>query len=275
MPYALDGTIDFYGRFNTVHPVPMANGTTDTEKAQAKAQMEVLSKMKLNCQYAVVDEEDITEDMLTNSCVLLHDYTKQLSQTIIPRVDINEPILDTMAECIPLMRTNLYNHCGVQGVRVQDADEEQSVNEANRKVQRGALEGHRFMPIVGTIDFQELASGDGTKSEEFMIAMQSLDNLRMSGYGMENGGLFEKKSHILESENSVNQSNVGLVLQDAISIRQNFCNIVNSIWDLGIWYEPSENETMVDLNGDGVTYDRDEEGENSGIETGGDESASA
>ena len=37
MPYALDGTIDFYGRFNTIHPVPMTSGTEDKgSKAQAQ-----------------------------------------------------------------------------------------------------------------------------------------------------------------------------------------------------------------------------------------------
>ena len=37
MPYALDGTIDFYGRYNTVHPVPMTSGTDDKgNKAQAE-----------------------------------------------------------------------------------------------------------------------------------------------------------------------------------------------------------------------------------------------
>ena len=266
MPYALDGTIDFYGRYNRVHPVPMSMGTTDAEKEQAKNQLNLLSQIKLDCVYGVVPEEEITEEKLTKSCVLLHDYSKQLSQLIIPRVEINEPLIDAEAECVPLMRTNLYNHCGIMGMKVGDADEESNVNNANRKVMDSALAGFRYIPIVGNVDFQELSGGDGTKSEEFMIAMQSLDNLRLSGYGLENGGLFEKKAHMLESENDVNQSNVGLVLQDAISIRQNFCNIVNSIWDLGIWYEPSENEIGADLNGDGLIYDRDEEGENSGYE---------
>ena len=37
MPYALDGTIDFYGRYNTIHPVPMTSGTDDKNgKAQAE-----------------------------------------------------------------------------------------------------------------------------------------------------------------------------------------------------------------------------------------------
>ena len=56
-------------------------------------------------------------------------------------------------------------------------------------------------------------------------------------------------------------------MQDATSIRQNFCNIVNSIYGLGIWYEPSETITKADMNGDGLLYDRDENGENSGVET--------
>ena len=34
LPYALEGTIDFYGRFNSIHPIPFAIGTTDEEKAK-------------------------------------------------------------------------------------------------------------------------------------------------------------------------------------------------------------------------------------------------
>ena len=36
MPFALDGTIDFYGRYNTIHPVPMSCGTEGMEKEQSK-----------------------------------------------------------------------------------------------------------------------------------------------------------------------------------------------------------------------------------------------
>ena len=58
-----------------------------------------------------------------------------------------------------------------------------------------------------------------------------------------------------------------MVLQDGASIRQNFCNIVTSIWGIGIWCEPAENVSGVDRNGDGVIYDRNESGESSGIES--------
>ena len=104
-----------------------------------------------------------------------------------------------------------------------------------------------------------------------MLAMQSLDNLRLSGYGIDNGGLFEKKAHELQSEADINGGPVGLVMQDGLSIRQNFCNIVNSIWGIGIWCEPAQNIIGSDITGDGLEYDRNEAGESSGVESEGGE----
>ena len=108
--------------------------------------------------------------------------------------------------------------------------------------------------------FQEL-SRNTTKIEDYLLAMQSVDNFRLSGYGIDNGGLFEKKAHELEVEAAINGGPIGLVMQDYVSIRQHFCNVVNSIWGLGIWYEPSENLSETDVNGDGLMYDRASETE--------------
>lgn len=265
MPYALDGTIDFYGRYNRIHPVPMTSGTDDKEN---KAQAELLAMIKLKCVYGIKDPETITEDDLYDSTVLLHDYTKQLSQMIIPRCQVNDPLLDVMADCVPFMRTSLLLGTGVKGVRVNDADQASSVKDGGKALENAALTGNAFVPIVGNIEFQELTDGSVTKSEEYMLAMQSLDNLRLSGYGIDNGGLFEKKAHVLQSEADINGGPVGLVLQDGLSIRQNFCNIVNSIWGLGIWCEPAENIIGADLDGDGLNYDRNDDGAQSGAEGG-------
>ena len=255
MPYALDGTIDFYGRYNTIHPVPMTSGTDDKGN---KAQAEYLAAKKLKCIYGVKLPEELTEDDLFKGAVLVHDYTKQLSQLIIPRVSVNDPLLDAMAECVPFMQTNLLLSTGINGIRVQDADAAQNVDDAARSMKNAALTQHPWLAIEGNVDFQELANGSVGKSEEYMLAMQSLDNLRLSGYGLDNGGLFEKKAHELQSEADINGGPVGLVLQDGLSIRQNFCNIVNSIWGLGIWCEPAQNISGADIDNDGVIYDRTE-----------------
>ena len=266
MPYALDGTIDFYGRYNIIHPVPMTSGTDDKGN---KAQAEYLAGKKLKCVYGIKLPEELTKEDLMGSCVLLHDYTKQLSQTIMPRVTVNDPLLDVMAECIPFMRTSLLASTGVKGVRVNDADQQQNVVDGSRSLEQAALTGRPWVPIVGNVEFQELTDGNVAKAEEYMLAMQSLDNLRLSGYGIDNGGLFEKKAHELQSEADINGGPVGLVMQDGLSIRQNFCNIANSIWGLGIWCEPAQNIIGADTDGDGLVYDRNEQGQSSGVETDG------
>ena len=266
--FALDGYIDIIGRYIKVKPIAI-NGSAQEEKDNKRNVLldNYLSTLRLNVKYGIVLDEDLTAEDLTNSCVVLRDYTNQLAQQNIPRQTLNDPIIDIEAECLPMMRTNLIASSGVKGMRVADADQSQDVLEANEQIRAGALTGNVNIPIVGTVEFQELASQSGAKTAEFMLAMQSIDNFRLSTYGLENGGLFEKKQHMLESENSVNQSSVKPKLQDGLSLRQNFCNIVNSIWDLGIWCEVSENETM-DINGDGVQYDENETGESSGVSGG-------
>ena len=261
MPYALDGTIDFYGRFNSVHPVPMANGTTEEEK-WTKSQAALLSRIKLTCLYDEKQIEKHLEDK-NKCCVLIHDYTKQLSQTIISRQIVNEPLLDVMAECVPFLRTSLIAGSGIKGIRVQDADQQESVKDGSRSMLNAALTGDPWVPVIGNLEFQELTDGAVLKSEEYMLAMQSLDNLRLSGYGLANGGLFEKKAHLNDSENEINQSGVSLVMTDGLEIRQHFCDMINKLFGLNVSVSINENDEqmslgdqdMVDANSENRDYE--------------------
>ena len=166
MPYALDGTIDFYGRYNTIHPVPMTSGTDDKG---SKAQTQLLAALKLKCIYGMKAPEDIKESDFTDSCVLLHDYTKQLSQTIISRQVINDPLIDIIAECIPFLRTALVAGSGIKGIRVNDADQQDSVHDASRGMLKAALSAEPFVAMVGNVEFQELTDGAVLKAEEYKI----------------------------------------------------------------------------------------------------------
>ena len=255
MPYALDGGIDFYGRFRTVHPIPFAEGVSSEEKRQAAKLRDYLSTLKLDCIYDVVGDTELTESLLTKSCVLLHDYTPQLSQTIIPRQQLQDGVLDIMADLIPFMHTALLNSTGIQGMRVGSQDEQSNVKAASALINHAALNGEKYIAIIGSLDFQDLTGGEVAKSEEFLLAMQALDNFRLSLYGIENGGLFEKKAHTLQSEQEMNTGNTGLVFNDGLSRRQRFCDICNSIWDLGMWCEPGESVVGADINGDGIIAD--------------------
>ena len=93
--------------------------------------------------------------------------------------------------------------------------------------------------------------------------MQSLDNFRLSMYGLDNGGLFQKKSHVLEAEQEMNTGTTGLILRDSLQCRQDACNIINSIWGLNIWVEPSEVISGLDTNGDGQLGSNEDNNSNS------------
>ena len=270
MPCALDGTIDFYGRFNTIHPVPITGGDEDKDKVKRKtAQEELLSQIKLKCIYAPITfADELNYDVMTSSAVLLHDYTKQQSQTIIPRQQVNDPLIETIASMIPYARTAAMLSTGVKGVRVNDSAEAEDVMVGSTTIDVAAQTGNPWVPLLGKLDYQELNGGVAYKPTDFMQLMQSLDNFRLSTYGIDNGGLFEKKSQILESENSVNASNTAVALTDGLAIRQNFCNIVNSIWHLGIWCDVTETAAMRDDNGDGRIDENDPAASQSGSEGG-------
>lgn len=259
LPYTLDGTIDVYGRFMQVTPLPF-NGTANDGKAENPWIQGLTFKPVYDVQlpedFMDKSEEEL-KSFIEGSCVLLKDYTEQYSQTNIARQIINDPILDIMSECFPYMRTALKNSTGVQGMRVGTENESANVWAANNAINKAALEGDSKVPIVGTVDFQDLTNGETAKAEEFLLAMQSLDNYRLSLYGLDNGGLFQKKSHMLEAEQEMNTGNVGLVMRDSLQNRQDFCTIVNSIFGLNMWCEVSETVLGMDTTGDAVAGDNE------------------
>lgn len=259
LPYALNGSIDVYGRFTEVTPLPF-NGSTKTAEGK---ELPWIPGLKRKCLYDIELPEDyISKDgeilvdkileTQAESCVLIKDYTEQISQTNISRQILQDPILDVMADMFPFMRTALLNSTGIQAMRVNSQDEYANVEAASRAINRAALEGKKYIPVVGNVDFQELTNGQVIKSEEFLLAMQSLDNYRLSLYGLDNGGLFQKKSHMLEAEQSMNSGNTGLVFKDSLQCRQDACMIINSVWGLDMWCMPSEVVLNMDMTGDGT-----------------------
>lgn len=262
LPYALsapeDSTgIDVYGRFTGVTPLPF-NGTSNDGKEDSPWIRGLVYEPVYEA-IDIADFEGASPEEIINaiekSCVLLHDYTPQISQTNIARQQLNDPLLDVMSDCIPFMRTALLNGTGVMGMRVGNENEQASVEAASSAINKAALEGRKYVGIQGTLDFQELTGGNVAKAEEFMLALQSLDNFRLSLYGLDNGGLFQKKSHMLEAEQEMNAGNTGLVAEDGLRNRQMFCTIANSIFGGAMWCEPSECTIGIDRDGDMVAGD--------------------
>ena len=126
------------------------------------------------------------------------------------------------------------------------------------------------MPVVSGITLQDLAPGATAKSEEFLLTLQALDNYRLSLLGLNNGGLFQKKAHMLEAEQRINDGNSGIILQDGLINRQHAADIFNSIWGTSIYVEISETLTGLDQSGDGfIDNNTGDEAQNNSQDYGG------
>ena len=145
-----------------------------------------------------------------------------------------------------------YDRDIIKGAVKESGLEQAEVERMSSAINQCALTGRKYTGIVGTLDFQELTGANVAKAEEFMLALQSLDNFRLSLYGLDNGGLFQKKSHMLEAEQEMNAGNTGLVAEDGLRNRQYFATIFNSIFGGAMWCEPSESTIGVDRDGDMV-----------------------
>ena len=253
LPYTLTGKgIDVYGRFIQVTPLPFNGNTSDEGKDKPWIQ-----GLVRDVQYDIMLEEPDLNDM-DNKCVILHDHTIGLSQTVLARSVTHDAVLDLMSNCLPYLNTALMNSTGVSGMRIQNENERQDVFNMSAAINNCALTGQKYVPIVSGVQLQELTSGTTGKAEEFLLAMQSLDNYRLSLFGLDNGGLFQKKSHMLEAEQKMNQGMSSLIYTDGLRQRQEFCNIVNSIWGLMIWCDVSEDVLGADTDGDGYAADSDD-----------------
>lgn len=241
--------LDCYGRMVGVSPIPLVGGITN-DKGEIQPWIPGYVKTPIYEPHIYF----VTPEDYTNKCVLLYDYAHAVNEpNIVPMQTLQQGIIDVMSECIPYAQTALINATGINGMRVNSEDEVGEVNNANNQVKNAALQGRRFIPIRSKngLDFQELAPGQVAKVEEFLLAMQSFDNFRLGQYGIGEGSVFTKKAHMLESEQSMNQGNVGLIYNDGLLLRQYAAICANSLWGTNIWCEANETIAGIDKNMDG------------------------
>ena len=250
LPFALGHGLDIYGRYKVIKPIPFLGTLEDKDVSDFGIEFKVQYGIKL---------DEITKDDLISKAVILRDYTPQISQNLIPRFTLNDYLLTNMGEMMGFLRTKLLIGTGISGMKCNSADQKQDVKDLSRAMQQAAASGDPFCGIIGQtqIDLQGLdkSATSGMRAEDYLIALQALDNIRLGAYGLDNGGIFEKKAHITNEELAMNSGSVGLVMQDGLSNRREFCDIINSIWGLEIDVTPSETVTGMDANMDGEVAD--------------------
>lgn len=261
MPYALDRGLDFYGRFKMVHPIPITEDDTPENK-RLKA---YLSTMKFKVLYDIPAGD--LEGEPWDYCVLVSDYSKQMNNgSGIARYIVNDGLLDMMAECIPYMRTNLINSTGVHAVRVGSADEAASIDYTAQTVKQHALAGNPYVSMTGALDFQELTGNSMASSQDYMAAFQSLNNYRLSLYGLGDGSFYQKKAQMLNAEvGMLNRGTSNAQLDDGLMLRQHAADLCNYLWGTKMIWEISETALNGDSNMDGIIGDRSDRANSSAV----------
>lgn len=256
LPFTFSKELDVYGRMNRCTPLPFT-GSSTTETMKSALSLETREPV-----YGF-QIEDMTWKDFTGKCVICYDYSQQLSQTILSRQELNETIIDYEADMIPYMHTALLNSTGVEGIRVNSDDEQAEVRVASLGVQNAALNGIKWLPLKGRIEFQSLGVQSATQAQEYLLAMQSIDNFRQMAMGLGDGTLFQTRAHMLQTQADMAIGRVDGIYQDGLNRRQEFCNLVNSVFGVGIWCDVSEQATGYDKSLDGLIADENEPEANS------------
>lgn len=242
LPYALNGTPDVYGRWTSITPLTWG-GPNIKEGEKEKVFIPGLIRN------VIYDERDFEEGMNAEDCaVILQDRSAQFNTAqVSARQIVNEPLLDLMAECFPYARTALIAGCGIKGMRVEDMDQKNQVLDANSSILNAALSGQLYIPITAPVELQEFNNSAIAKSEEYMSAYQSLNNYRLSLYGLENGGVYQKKAHLLQTEQEMNGGCTNLIMEDGLLKRKEAADLFNKIFGESISVKVRESDCETNI----------------------------
>lgn len=251
-PFALNGTIDVYGRYQAVVPLTF-NGSiaTDNDGNKSMADGEFIQGMTLNVCYDV----NLTED---KDAVILNDYTQGYSEFVLPRYQANKYYNSDLADIVILIRHNLISSARIFSVRVMDEGQKEAVLDEFSGLEYDILEnGKRIFPITSAVAMDEFLRDKTLETQDYWECFVSLDNLRENLIGIENNGIFKKKERVLKGEQELEAGSADLVYQDGLFNRQQMCERFNALFGEDIWCEESEVVSGYDYDGDGNIDDQE------------------
>ena len=219
LPFCLEGDIDIYGRYKLVRMLPFTGISLDDDKKKA---LNIIREPV----YDLLEEIDPI-DFCEHKCIIVRDYVQQISQKVQPRQKLNDGLIDMESNIPCYANTLLSNSVGITGVRVMGDDEAMSVKRASQTAQDAAINGEKFLAMNGTMDWQDLTTKSAGTAEEFLMVLQSFDNMRLASMGLRTGGIFEKNGTRLNNELAFNDGHSNLVMEDCLKQREDMCDKLN------------------------------------------------
>lgn len=238
LPYALNGTIDEYGRYTACNTLPFTGVDSEQKKnGKEKAQAYIYENLELvyDLPYDAETLKKIREAKTFG--IILNDSSLGISQQPIIRSNYVKPVLHMMATLMQIINAAMYGAADANLIQVENESELESINQQIHAINLRILRGERFIPIVGSLPITPLKTSNTTDLEGLFGTFNSLTNFLKSITGVANAGVFDKKAHLLQEEQKLNGSNSDDIYYNGLRQRQEFCLMVQAYYGYPIWCE--------------------------------------
>lgn len=231
LPLTLKGDIDSYGRYIGITPVLF----TGQWKIKDNKIIEDISFMS-GLEYPVLYDKEFV-DQTKDMAIILTDSSLEISQDYTPMQYMIRPLIEQLTDILVLVNMDLINSAKVYTIVARDEDQKLAIEAEFENLDRKILSGRRVVVVTADTNLQELIGSSSKDSARYFQSFQSIDNLRKSIIGIENGGTFMKQEHMTDMETEVNSSGGDAVLNNALRMRKEFAELVNAQYGLNISVE--------------------------------------
>lgn len=241
LPFALNKTIDEYGRYTACNTLPFTGvDSTDNKQANGKKKKnQTLIYENLDIVYDLPYNPEMLESIRNKKVVgiILNDSSLGISQQPIIRSNYVKPILHLMATLMQIINTAMFGAADHNLLSVENESELDSVKEQIDAINMDILRGCRFTPISGKLPITPIKTSNTANLEGLFGTFNSLTNFLKSITGVANAGVFDKKAHLLQEEQKLNGSNSDDIYYNGLRMRQEFCLMVQAYYNYPVWCE--------------------------------------
>ena len=238
LPFALNGTIDEYGRFLSCNTLPFVG--VDQVKKNIKGKKEVSAVYE---NLKIVYDLPYNEEMLSMVRgkepvgIILNDNSLAISQDPIIRSNYVKPVLHMMAVLMNIINSAMFGAADHSLIRAENESELKAVQQGIEAINKNILDGKRFTVVTAFSPIDTIKSSNTADLEGLFGTFNSLTNFLKSITGVANAGVFDKKAHLLQEEQRLNGSNSDDVYYNGLRLRQEFCLMVQAYYGYPIWCE--------------------------------------
>jgi len=248
LPFTLKGSIDSYGRYIGITPVLFTGQWKSAGDGKKEKDIAFISGATYKAIYDLAsaepqeDMEDVELDdfdddtvlKLDENAVILTDSTLEVSQDYTPMEYLIRPIVEQLTDILVLVNLDLISSAKMFYVVAKDPEQKDAIEKEFRDLDNRILNGKRVVVLTSQTELKELMGSSVKDTARYFQSYQSIENLRKDVIGVDNGGTFMKQEHTTEMETEANSSGGSFVLNNALRMRKEFCDIANKVFGLNI-----------------------------------------